>query len=101
MKKSIITISLFDLAKLFEIELPHHVMGSTKVWEINGDYSKADDGALTYMTEIEPGKLYRCKASVVLVPLRLKNIVPLDEGVQVIPVENPAALFTKIHDNLD
>ena len=101
MKKSIIEINLSDLAKLFEIELPHCVMGSTEVWELNDDYSKADEGALTYMTEIEPGKLYRCKATVVLVPPRLKNIMPLDEGVQVVPVEDPAALFINIYNDLD
>ena len=101
MKKSIIEIKLSDLAKLFEIELPRRVMGSTEILELNGDYSKANEGALTYMTEVEPGKLYRCPASVVLVSPRLKNIVPLDEGVQVVPVDDPAALFAKIYNDLD
>lgn len=82
------------------LELPKDVNPKTRIIALESDYAKAGSGTLTYLNEKSPAALYRSTAGAILVPKALRNIIPRDESVQIIPVDNPKEIFSRLSELL-
>ena len=59
------------------------------------DHEQAGPGDLTFVSEKSPAAIYRCKASVILVPKVLKQVIPQSEG-EVVPLDHPREVFNRL-----
>lgn len=73
--------------------LPINLKQAPVINAFETDYKNAEPGTLTFIEGNDPGGLYACKASVVLVPAKLANILTCDESVCVVPSKTPRQSF--------
>ncbi len=92
--------TLAELANRFGFGLPSKVFGQQQITSLEDDPVAARAGSLTCIEFNSPSGVYRCQAAAVLVPHRLANLIPRDEGCQVIPVDEPAQKFREICEQL-
>lgn len=97
MKKDLKTpCTVAELADKFGLCRTSQIGGSQKIIALEDDPVAARTGSLTYIDFNSPAGVYRCQASVVLVPHTLANFIPRDESCQVIPVDDPEQKFKEI-----
>lgn len=101
MKRNLKTpCTLAELANQFGLCLPSQVGGNQIITALEDDSAAAGTGSLTCIEFNSPAAVYRCQASAVLVPRKLANFIPRDEGCLVIPADDPAQKFREIQQQL-
>ncbi len=93
--------TLSQLADAISLKLPEGVKPNVQISALESEYGCAGANTLTFLKENNPGALFRAKAAAVLVPKILRNLIPRDEAVQIIPVENPEEVFKRIEEHFD